>query len=71
MNVVSTEATVAALRDAFLGLRLNDDPSPFDEGAVEYAILKAGLEEDDLEEFGLRPVDLVDEPVLEIGAADG
>jgi hypothetical protein len=65
---VRTDATVEAVRDAILGLRMTDDPSPFDEGAVEYAILKSGLEEDDLEEFGLRPVDPVDAEVLEVGA---
>jgi len=56
--VISKEAVVAAVRDSIRTLRENDDPSPLDEGAIEYDILKLGLEETDLEPICPRPFDL-------------
>ena len=73
-HVVSTDAAVAAYVDKLHTLRAAEDPDFLTECDPEHAALKGDLTEDDLAEYGLRPVDIVDpadELVLELSAAGG
>ena len=70
-RIAGTDADIVAIRDACMRLRLATDPDPLRESSVEYEIKKADLGEAELAEFGICPVDLVEDAALVVSAAGG
>ncbi len=71
LAVSTDDQAIELVRAAVANLRINDDPYGYHASAVEYEILKAGLDEAELVEFGLCPADPAEREVLVISAEDG